>query len=126
MVKRIIIGLLICLALAGTIGYFYLYQSHRDISKEAAAFSIKAEDLLKHFENDYDASAVKYVNKALEVQGEITEIQDSTLVLNHVIFCKFSFGLNTTEGKMIKVKGRCLGYDELLEEVKLDQCSIVK
>lgn len=26
----------------------------------------------------------------------------------------------------ISVKGRCIGYDDLLEEIKLDQCSIVK
>jgi hypothetical protein len=26
----------------------------------------------------------------------------------------------------IVVKGRCIGYDDLLEEIKLDQCSIVR
>jgi hypothetical protein len=26
----------------------------------------------------------------------------------------------------VAIKGRCIGFDDLLEEIKLDQCSIIK
>ena len=48
-------------------------------------------------------------------------------MINNKIFCKFDNIVNKINiNDSIVVKGRCIGYDELLEEIKLDQCSIVK
>ena len=48
------------------------------------------------------------------------------MTLNEVIFCQFidSIDSDFKPGMSITVKGRMIGYDDLLEQVKLDQCGI--
>ena len=49
------------------------------------------------------------------------------MILENTVFCLFT---QKTKEKLINnkvtVKGKCIGYDELFQEVKLDQCTINK
>jgi len=59
------------------------------------------------------------------VKGVVTKIKWSYLTLNDKIYCKFEKELpKNVLNTNLKVKGRCIGFDELLEQVKLDQCNI--
>ncbi|MBJ6367092.1 OB-fold protein [Snuella sedimenti] len=114
--------------LIAVIGYNYIYQDHRDIETETPAYDVTSTILINNFINNATDSEKKYLNKTVEVSGNISEINATDLTLNDVVFCLFSTPINKTTiqlGSQIKIKGRVIGYDDLLEQVKLDQCSIL-
>src|SRR5690606_40173556 len=101
-----------------------LYQGHRDISREKALFQISSENLINEFRQDVASANARYLNQTIEVKGRITESADSTLTLEPGVFCTFPQKLkNELDDKEVTVKGRCIGFDDLFEEVKLDQCT---
>ena len=121
--KKLII--LIIIVSIGVIIYNYIYKDHRNIENENAEFIVTAIELSNEFLVAPSDSENKYLNKTIEVSGNISEINDNNLVLNEKIFCLLQNSINATVGKSIKIKGRCIGYDNLLEEIKLDQCTIL-
>ncbi len=124
---RIGIIALILAALILVFGYNYIYQDHRNIESEQAAFSISAHDISIEFSQNLQASEEKYLNKTVEVYGVVSELNDNDLTLNDNAFCAFSAPITSSleMNSEIRIKGRCIGYDDLLEQVKLDQCTIV-
>jgi len=115
----VIIGILL---LGAGIGYLYLYQGHRDISQEEAAYRLTAENLTLGFQKDTEAANRKYLNQVIEVTGIVKEVTDSTLLLEPGVFAVFKEPVVVPQpGTRITLKGRCIGYDELFGEVKLDQ-----
>ena len=109
MKKYIILILLLVLAV---IGYNYIYQDHRDIEHQTPEFSLLAEKL--------------YLDKTLHVKGKVTELNASDLTLDDIVFCSFKTIDNVKIGDVLMLKGRCIGYDDLLEIVKMDQCTIIE
>lgn len=105
--------------------YGYLYKDARDISKEDAAYIVNSSQLIADYTYNPEDANDKYLNAALEVKGLVTKVSGSVLTLDSIIFCDFNNQLQSDlKGKSITVKGRCIGYDELFNEVKLDECSI--
>lgn len=106
--------------------YFgYLYKDGRNVSAESPAFAVRAEELAADYTVNAAAADSKYLNKTIEVQGVITEVSDSVVTINKNIFCAFDMLPDGAKpGAKAVIKGRCIGYDELFSEVKLDQCSI--
>lgn len=125
---RKVILLLVGVIVLGAIGgYFYLYKDHRNIEKEEVSARINSKELLSEFSNSQDSANLKYLNQVIEIQGKVTEVSDSTLVLDSLVFCSFDKKIDLgIKGNNIRVKGRCLGFDELFGEVKFDQCNVVK
>ena len=126
--KKIII-LILVLALAGFFGYRYVYQSHRDIQSEKATFTVDAVALAEEFSEDLKASSEKYLNKTMSVTGQLTEIEGDVVMLENAVYCIFDVDHKIPVSKLntiYTIKGRCIGYDELLEVIKLDQSSIIK
>lgn len=125
MKKRLI--LLVLAIVIFVIGYKYIYHAHRNIETEHAEFALTATSLSNEFLINPMASEKKYLNKTIEVSGDITEINSRDLILNEAVFCQFSnaIGSSIKRDEHVKIKGRVIGYDDLLELVKLDQCSIM-
>lgn len=115
---------ILVLIIVGVIAYNYIYKSHRDIENESAQFVINATDLANEFVIDPSAAEKKYLNQTIEVNGNITELNDYDLTLDGKIYCQFSYKIES-ENKNAKIKGRFIGYDNLLEQVKIDQCNII-
>lgn len=108
------------------LGYNYLYKEHRNINQEIPEYILTSSLLSTKFQLDLIDSEKNLNNKTIEVKGQVTEINNQGITLDNVVFCQFD---ETIKNKLkinsiIIVKGRCIGYDELLEQVKLDQCSI--
>ena len=125
MLKKIIIfGVLIVVAI---IGYNYLYQDHRTIEKEKVEFFVSSQEIESQFVENVITSEQKYLNKTIEVSGLISEISIKDITLDDKVFCQFTEAIKTSEieKSKIKIKGRVIGYDDLLEQVKLDQCTII-
>ena len=69
----------------------------------------------------------KVLNKTVQVSGIITEINTKNIILDDKVQCSFDSVLkNLNLNETIIVKGRCIGFDELFEVVKMDQSSIIK
>lgn len=115
----------IILIVIGIIAYNYIYQDHRDIESETAEFVLNSTDLVNEFTINPSASEKKYLNKTIEVFGTITELNDRDLTLDNNIFCQFSSKIEVDTSKKVNIKGRFIGYDELLDQIKIDQCSIL-
>ncbi len=128
--RKWIYPIIIVLVAIGILGYNYVFQDHRDIKTEKVAFTLSADELATSFQNEEEAARLKYENKTIAVSGELTSIDGTSLILDNKVFFALSENetppttnkLNTT----ISLKGRCLGYDSLLEEVNLDQASLIK
>lgn len=109
------------------LGYNYLFPDHRTINLEEALFNVEASILFDEFIDNSKQAEYKYLNQTITVSGVITSFNPENIMINNKIFCKFENIVNKINiNDSIIVKGRCIGYDELLEEIKLDQCSIVK
>ena len=127
--KKSIISLsiLVILIILTRVGYNYLYKDHRNIQSERAEFVIPSQQLMDEFSNNTASSEIKYLNKTLEISGLVTDFNKFTVTLNDGLFCQFQSktpGI-LKRGTFIIIKGRCIGFDDLLEEIKLDQCSII-
>ncbi len=110
--------------------YFYnniLYKEARNIEKETPSYSISSSNLINDYKSNISESDSKYLNKTIQIEGEITEVSDSILTLDSSIFCAFDKNIEKASvGNKVTLKGRCIGFDELMEEIKLDQCSIIQ
>lgn len=121
-----VIAAILIVASAGI--YFYygvLFKEARNIESEMPDFSISATKLLDDYNADPKKADALYLNKTIEITGLATKQTDSEIILENTVFCLFT---QKVKPKLINtkvtVKGKCIGYDELFQEVKIDQCSI--
>lgn len=127
MKKKILISVLL-IAILGAIGlYFYMYKDHRDIGNESATYSLAVKELLNQFVTDAVGSNAKYLDKTIEVSGTITsiDIASHSIVLDEKLSAVFKDSVlgDLKLQSSVRIKGRFLGYDDLLEELKLDEAS---
>ena len=106
--------------------YNYLYPDHRSISEESVSYTLDAESVFNEFKADYNLAESKYLDQTIVVSGIITSIDIKSITISNKIYCQFET-LNTDlkVNDPVAVKGRCIGFDDLLEEIKLDQCSVI-
>jgi hypothetical protein len=135
--RRFVITALIitALGLVGFYGFKYYLKNkpHRDVTKEQGII-VTADTLFNHFTTNEAAANQKYLNKAIEVTGEVAEVkknQDS----NTVVVLKTSdpiFGVNCTfkedpgaiqPGNTITFKGICTGF---ISDVVINEGVLVK
>ncbi|TPG33276.1 OB-fold protein [Flavobacterium pectinovorum] len=123
-IKVLVIILLI------SFGPYYVYQNilykdARDINSEKSIVTITAENLENEYNSNPKQADSKYLNKTIEIEGKVSEVTDSTLVIDGKVFCKMNEKVKKTlRNKQINIKGRCIGFDDLFSQVKFDQCSI--
>ena len=110
------------------VGYNYIYQSHRDIENENAQYEITSNKIALEFIENATETETKYLNTTIEVIGMVSEKDSNTITLDDKVFCQFNTSFKNTIvfDSKIKIKGRVIGYDDLLEQVKLDQCTIIE
>ena len=123
--RKIVIGF-VAIILVLFIGYKYLYHEHRDISSEEAAFSVSVNELLKEFTEDETKANLKYLDKSIVIKGKVTsvDIPNKTIVLDEKVFVQLTNSPKVKSNTEVSVQGRVIGYDSLLEEIKLDQAQI--
>jgi hypothetical protein len=119
---------LLLLASAGIYFYYgFLFKEARNIESERPTVSTSATNLMNEYNSNQEKSDSLYLNKTIEVTGKVTRETDSVVVLDSIVFCLFiKKKRNKLLNSRLSVKGKCIGYDELFQEVKLDQCIINK
>lgn len=109
--------------------YNYVYKSHRDISNEKESFAISVIDLKNDYRKNDSLANAKYLDKTIVIYGKITSLDLANRLLSvdtslSAILKESGVSLNLNDS--IKLKGRFIGYDDLLEEFKMDECSVIR
>lgn len=125
-IKKIII-LVFVLVIGGYFGYKYIMTvGERNIEYEKSAFVVTSMTVFNEFSENSELATSKYLNKAVEISGKITSISPNLIILDEKISCQFQIEQKEVVGSQIVIKGRVTGYDDLFEELKIDQCLIQK
>lgn len=101
--------------------YKYVYRPHKNIEKLATNFTGNCNEFLSKIKEDTNI----WNSKIVELSGKVTSIDKNGITLNKQIYCLFKEPLKTArlkKNQTIKIKGRVIGYDDLLDELKLEQC----
>lgn len=109
--------------------YNYVYKSHRDISNEKESFAISVIDLKNDYRKNDSLANAKYLDKTIVIYGKITSLDLANRLLSvdtslSAIMKESGVSINLNDS--IKLKGRFIGYDDLLEEFKMDECSVIR
>ncbi|RLD24118.1 MAG: hypothetical protein DRI71_03480 [Bacteroidetes bacterium] len=115
--------------------YFVYNKPHRDILGEEAKFSLSLTEMNEEFLADEDAAFKKYFNQVVEISGTVISINkkeneryDVVLESNGIIangeLIYADDKTDTIINKKALLKGLFIGYDNLLEEIKLSECSL--
>lgn len=119
--KRLLI--IVAIVLVGIIGYNQVFKEAKTTQEIETSFIGSSGELLTLLSKEN--SQLK--DKAVEIQGTITSINDEGIIIDSSIFCQF-INLEITqqlkEQQTINIKGIVVGYDDLLNELKLNQCII--
>jgi hypothetical protein len=123
--KKIIIAFLMLLV-AIFVLYKFLYHEHRNIANEKPVFSITVSELLKDFLADENNANAKYLDKSISIKGKVTNIDlpNKTIVLDEKVFVILTISTDVKLNTEVSIQGRLIGYDSLLEEIKIDQAQI--
>lgn len=123
---KILIGLIVIVAI-GYFGYNYIMTGGaRDIQTEKSEYTTTATDIFTEFSGNTEIATNKYLNKTVQISGKVTNVGDNVIALDEKVSCQLQVSGKVAIGSQINIKGRVTGYDDLLEELKLDQCLIVK
>lgn len=123
--KKILL-LLIFIAIAGFFAYNYVMAAPKEIATSSPDIEISASVLAKDFSTNETTATEKYEEKIIEVSGKITAVDGKSITLDDKVNCVFKETISAKKGEAIKIKGLFIGYDEMFEEIKIDQSSIVK
>ena len=122
-----ILAILVVVLVFGFFSYDYLMTGGgRDLEKEKSEFNISAVDIFAEFSANAQTATTKYLNKAVEISGKVTSVNANVITLDEKISCQLLVSEEVLLNNQVKIKGRVTGYDDLLEELKLDQCLVVK
>jgi len=135
--KSIIIIVVLSIISSGIYIAISIYNKpHIDVAKTTPDISIPSQKLLEDFESDENTANSKYLDKIIQVSGQIKELDASNgnavIELNDglsisSVMCHMSPKnnkdcLSLKKGQNITVKGICTGY--LLDVILID-CSII-
>ena len=125
--KRKIILTVLAISILGAFGYYYVcYGGARNVSTEEAAFTVSSKSIIEEFGSNIEKSNTKYLEKAIAIKGNITKITQKQIIIDNTIICDLKeLNPSIKEGQLITLKGRVVGYDDLMGELKLDQCLVI-
>lgn len=132
--KRGIVWITLTALAVATASVFWLYNKPHQTADQKPFVTLSATELFKAFESDETSANQNYLDKVIEVHGEVSEVSQD--MDNHtIILFKSSdpiFGIRCTlenntihpkPGDTIHLKGICKGY---LSDVVLTHCIPVK
>ena len=135
-IKKIIILVLIFGIIGAVVAYKMYNKEHVNVAKTKSDISLSADEILNDFSSDESIANTKYLEKIIEVKGDISEIKTEkekgiiTLKTNDdfgSVLCHLSKEstqkINSLKvGQEIYLKGICTGF---LMDVILVKCEII-
>lgn len=134
--KKILLFLLVLVIGGGAYGIYMYNKPHKNMQRQGADFELSASDLYSDFENDESAANTKYLDKIIQVSGNIREIikeEDKVSIILETgnllggITCELDDHSqhdisSLSEGDQLILKGICTG---MLMDVVLVRCIII-
>ena len=105
--------------------YKVTYKAHDTMDDLVSEFAGKASEFVVLISDDQ----LHWNGSVVELSGKITELHEKGIQLEQNIYCLYGPGEMKTDlhtGQYITIRGRVIGYDDLLEELKLDKAIILK
>jgi hypothetical protein len=129
--KKIILFLVVIIVVSGAFfSYKFLYHDHRDASSEDAQFTLSVKNLHSEFVMNDSLANAKYAGKTIAIYGKVTalDLLSNSIIIDEqlAIDLKEKSESSVSKQQSIKIKGRFVGYDDLLEELKMDQAIIIE
>lgn len=121
--NKFIITILLVFSVIGFTIYTYVMRPPTAIENKKIDFSGSSDELLLKIIDHTE----EWQDKIVVVSGEVTNIDDKGIMLSSKIYCQLKQATDLQKINLsnnISLKGRIIGYDDLLEELKLDQCII--
>lgn len=117
----------IALGLIGFSGYQYvMHGGARNLSTEETAFTVTATAITTEFSTNLESSNKKYLEKPIAISGKVTAVKGTQITLDNTVICSLKkLETSIKNNQSISIKGRVVGYDDLMGEVKIDQCFII-
>ena len=123
--KILLIGVVVALIVGSWAVWYVFYKPHRDVGSENPEFTLSSKSLSEAFKTD-TTTLGRYVDKALLIDGSITGIEGKHVSLGNIICSMDSLNamqLSTMKtGDQVKIQGRLTSYNDLMEEIVLDNC----
>jgi hypothetical protein len=134
---KVLLGVILLLAIVAIGAGIYLYTlKPQDLSKARPDYVITSSDLLDEFESDEASASAKYINKILEVTGEIISVEETGTGSWNIslqtrsdfskVICTFP-SVETPSvfetGNIITLRGECSGF---LMDVLLNNCNVIR
>lgn len=104
-----------------------MYGGSRNLTTEKTNFIVTTASITSEFTANIETANKKYLEKAVVINGKITASNGNEVILDEIVVCNFkNQDSSIKKGQMATVKGRIVGYDDLIGELKLDQCFVIK
>jgi hypothetical protein len=125
--KKVILITVLMVGIFGISSYYYvMYGGARNLSTEETAFTVSSKSIVGEFDSNIEKSNKKYLEKAIAIKGAITEITGKEVIIDHLIVCNLKdLDASIKKSQVVTLKGRVVGYDDLMGELKLDQCFVI-
>lgn len=142
--KRILFAGAFLLVFGGIAIWYIFTEKFLDTSKETAAYTVNALDLIHEFQNGDSLANKKYAEKIITVKGRVTETESADTTINikmidsltdaYIIFAfqeqHLKEAKHLKEGDSVSIKGSCSGgiYSNILETefVTFKRCTVNK
>jgi hypothetical protein len=134
----VIIGATVGIAILGIFAYKMYNKPHVDVKNSEVMYDMYVDDLMEAFKNAEAVASEKYNGEVVVISGIFRELNTTSNGLNYIIIegkegvanCEMeslsnNFSEERFKNRSIRLKGICVGYDDLLEELQLKKCSIV-
>lgn len=122
--KKILLVAILAIGLIGASSYYYvMHGGERNLSSEETAFTVSSKSITTEFASNTEMSNKKYLEKAVAIKGIVTKITGKEVIIDNTIVCNLKeLDPSIQKDQAITLKGRVVGYDDLMGELKLDQC----
>ena len=108
------------LPLAALIAFAYYTKSMKvDYVAQDPVLVTDSHDLFWRFQMNEGS---ELINKIIQFDGKISGFDESLIIIDKKLICTpdTTQKINSAIGDSIILKGRCIGYDDLMKELRLD------
>ena len=135
--RNIFIGFFVVLLILVVSVVYVFNKPHRNVVDAKPQYSLSLDEMHDEFLADEEKAGQKYFDKVVELKGTLSALNMGENGRYNFIFeesARTASGeiieLNDEElnlvGEEVKIKGLYIGYENLLEEIQLSECTIVK
>ena len=97
---------------------------HTNYFSEKPVAILEADSLFQRFQKN---AVNNLLNEVVQINGKVTGFDPPFIILNNNLICSPETGvkLPVVVGDSVTVKGRCVSFDDLLSELRIDHVSII-